>query len=132
MREYFAVDPNGKQLWPDKTTRVKGWRYVDNQAQVLPADIRGWVWSETLESWVGAEGTQIELYDREGHKRLNAEAAAQRAEQLALQAEETARRAEETARRAEETTRQRQEAERAAKEKAWAKLRELGIDPESL
>ncbi len=112
---------------------------MDNQAQVLPADIRGWVWSETLESWVGAEGTQIELYDREGHKRLNAEAAAQRAEQLALQAEETARRAEETARRAEEaarraeeTTRQRQEAERAAKEKAWAKLRELGIDPESL
>jgi regulator of protease activity HflC (stomatin/prohibitin superfamily) len=52
-------------------------------------------------------------------------------ESLRIRAEAEAQRAEAEAQRAEAEA-QRAEAERQAKETAWAKLRELGIDPTTL
>ena len=60
--------------------------------------------ARVFESWLAPDGPLLRLYDRDGRMRLT-EGEAQRAAK---------------------------EAERAAKEAAWAKLRELGIDPESL
>ena len=76
-----------------------------------PVDQRGWIWSAELESWLVSDGSLLRLYDRDGLMRMT-EGEAQRA--------------------AKESERVAKESERAAKETAWAKLRELGIDPESL
>ena len=60
-------------------------------------DVRGWLWSAELASWLAQDGALLRLYDRDGQLRLTEG-----------------------------------EAERTAKEAAWAKLRELGIDPQQL
>jgi Uma2 family endonuclease len=105
VREYFAYDPHEPVLRKKYSARLFGWRYnPGGETERLRVDERGWLWSEELESWLAGEGLYLRLYDRDGNLRLTeAEAEQQRAE-----------------------------AERVAKEAAWAKLRELGIDPEKL
>ncbi len=102
--EYFAFDPKRSQVWRDKSTRLLGWRYAKGEVQEIKADGRGWLWSEALDSWLTSAGTRLRLYDRAGNQRFDGE----------------------------EAEREAKEAEQEAKEKAWTKLRELGIDPESL
>jgi Uma2 family endonuclease len=103
-REYYAYEPNDPPYWPKGSSRLRGWWLEGGVMTERPADQHGWIWSAELESWLAPDGALLRLYDRDGLMRLT-EGEAQRA------AKET---------------------ERAAKETAWAKLRELGIDPESL
>jgi Uma2 family endonuclease len=104
VKEYFAYDPNVPQYWPDKPLRLKGWRYEGDQIIELVADKQGRLWSEELESWLKADRKLLRLYDQNKQLRPTQEEA-----RLMLA-----------------------EVEQPAKEKAWAKLRELGIDPEKL
>jgi len=132
VREYYAYDPSPKRLWRGKP-RLLGWRYNEQGEPIaLTPDERGWLWSEELDSWLGAAGNYLRLYDQNGLQRLTG----REAEEQARQQEEKARKAAQAKARKEAEARKageeaRQEAE-AAKAKAWAKLRELGIDPESL
>jgi Uma2 family endonuclease len=80
------------------------WKNVGGIAYEQETDSRSWIWSEELESWLVPDGAALRLYDRLGERRLT-EAEAKSAEA---------------------------EAERQARERAWAKLRELGIDPSAL
>jgi hypothetical protein len=104
VKEYFAYDPNDPQYWRDKSRRLRGWRLSGDQLQELKPDERGWLWSEELDSCLGADGEFLRLYDKPGNMRLTKA----------------------------ETEQAAKEAERTAKEVAWAKLRELGINPEDL
>lgn len=104
VREYFAYDPNDPPYWTHAGIPLRGWRYDGGQPRELAPDARGWLWSEELHSWLVPDGALLRLYDQQGQQRLTE-----------AEAEHAAR-----------------EAERAAKEAAWAKLRELGRDPEQL
>ena len=106
VKEYFAYDPHEPRVWTKEyhQTRLLGWRYLDGNPQPLKADERCGLWSEELESWLVPDEGFFRLYDQNGKMRQT-------------QAQDTE---------------QREMAERTAKEAAWAKLRELGIDPETL
>lgn len=116
--EYYAYEPNDPPYWPKGGNRLRGWWLENGVMTERPVDQRGWIWSAELESWLVSDGALLRLYDHDGRMRMT-EGEAQRA---AKEAERAAKEAERAAK----------EAERAAKEIAWAKLRELGIDPESL
>ncbi len=129
MKEYFAYDPNDPQIWRDRSTRLRGWRYnllpEANAMEELVPNEQGWLWSEELESWLVPDGERLRLYDAELRLRLT------ETEQGAIDLEISNQREEEAHQR-EEEARQREETQRTAKEAAWAKLRELGVDPENL
>ncbi|MEI7556732.1 hypothetical protein, partial [Candidatus Chlorohelix sp.] len=122
-------------------------RYTDEgEAAPIEPDEQGRLWSEELESWLAADGLFLRLYDRNGAMRLTkgeAEREGRLAERVMRLAEEAEKQMEREGRLAEfqraerertekEAEHQRAERERAEKEAAWAKLRELGIDPEKL
>ena len=96
VKEYFAYDPNRPQVWPKKAgTRLLGWRY-DEQGNPTPikANEEGRMWSEVLDSWLGADGPYLRLYDRNGVMRLTGEEAdKQRANIEAQRAKAEAQRA---------------------------------------
>ncbi|HET6382222.1 MAG TPA: Uma2 family endonuclease, partial [Armatimonadota bacterium] len=71
-----------------------------------------------LDSWLVPDGAALRLYDPLGERRLT------KAEAREMDAETAWKEAE--AQRAEAQT------EREARERAWAKLRDLGIDPDTL
>jgi Uma2 family endonuclease len=92
VREYFAYDPNPRQVWrgPDRRRlvgqRLRGWRYgADGTPEPLPLDARGWLWSAALESWLVPDEALLRLVDRQGTPRLTQEEAESEAR---LQAEE--------------------------------------------
>lgn len=108
VSEYFAYDPNQPPYWKVNRKwvgiRLRGWQYKDGQMTELEAEPNGWIWSEQLAHWVVPAGRWLRLYD---HNKKIALTRAEAAEQQADQ-------------------------ERTAKERAWAILREHGIDPEKL
>ena len=110
-REYYAYEPNDPPYWPKGGGRLRGWWLESGVMTERLADQRGWIWSAELESWLVSDGSLLRLYDRDGLMRMT-KGEAQRAATAAERAAKAA--------------------ERAAKETAWAKQRELGIDPESL
>ena len=133
VREYFAYDPHEPRLWRKYGGRLLGWRYTDEgEAAPIEPDEQGRIWSEELESWLVADGGYLRLYDRAGAMRLTKG----EAEEAEKQMERDGRLAEyqraEREHAEKEAEYQRAERERAEKEAAWAKLRELGIDPEKL
>ncbi|MBC6474221.1 MAG: Uma2 family endonuclease [Hormoscilla sp. GM102CHS1] len=105
--EYFAIDPFNPNS-------LQGWSLDDDgRYQPLRPDARGWLWSETLELWLGTWSGIIQrepaiwlrFYDRDGNLVPLPEEAA-----LALAEQE------------------RERAQRA--QRLAAQLRELGIDPD--
>jgi len=157
VQEYVYYDPRPLSEIPVR--RRKGyrhfrmWKNAEGVAYEQAPDSRGWFWSEELGSWLVPDGAVLRLYDPLGERRLTKaearemslemaemEAEAQRAEAETARAEAEAQRAEaETARaeaeaqRADANARRLEaQAEREARERAWAKLRELGVDPQSL
>ena len=84
----------------------------------MSAEPDGRIWSAVLASWVVPQPPLLQLVDADGVRRISRVAAAQRA---AIVAE-----------RAAIVAQQRAIAEQGAKQRAWAKLRELGIDPRTL
>ncbi len=106
VKEYFAYDPNPTPLWPETIGgRLLGWKYdAQGKAEAIKANPDGRLWSAVLECWLQPDGIFLRLFDTQGQPHLTAEEAEAEARQSA----------------------------ESAKEKAWAKLRELGIDPETL
>jgi Uma2 family endonuclease len=131
-REYFAYDPNTPQYYNIKPVRLKGWRLENEQAiEILPDD-QGWLWSSQLDSYLVPDNEYLRLYDRTGKMRLT-QTEYERAEKEAeRRAKEQERLAKEQERLTKEQAIDAERLEREAKERAWAKLRELGIDPEKL
>lgn len=109
VREYVYFDPRPKR--PLRSPHLRVWRMAAGTLVEVPADERGWVWSEELESWLVPEGQWLRLSEQNGTMRLTA-----------VEAERAAKEAERAAK----------EAERAQKERAWAELRKFGVDPETL
>ncbi|MDQ2731793.1 MAG: Uma2 family endonuclease [Armatimonadota bacterium] len=123
IREYFFYDP--LQSRPSPRQALLGWRNYAGQAEEIQPNERGWLWSEELESWLVPDGLMLRLYDRIEQQRPTAEEAAWAVEEIERAAKERALTSEEVERAA-------KEAERVAKERAWAYLRSIGVDPDSI
>lgn len=131
VHEYFAYDPNTPPYW-GINGRLRGWRYIKGQAEVLVPNKQGWLWSEELESWLVSDGRLLHLYDRQEQLRLTQaeeehqarleERQARLQAERQIQAERQARQAERVALQAEQ--RARLEAERVAKQELEQKLQE--------
>ncbi len=157
VKEYIAYDPNEPTVWRENRkkvrVRLRAWTYKNGKIEEMQPNERGWIWSEELDSWLVPDDDFLRLYDRDGNRRLTEE----ETKQLALEAEQAAKEIERAAKEIERAAKEieraafkkeraakeaerananreraAKEAERAAKERAWAKLRELGIDPETL
>ncbi|MGC9505571.1 Uma2 family endonuclease [Baaleninema sp.] len=140
--DYFVFDPFDRNS-------LRGW-HLDTDAggyQELEPNERGWLWSSQLNMWLGiwegsilhVETFWLRFYDAEGNLVLcpdekaqqEAEKAQQRAEAERQRAEQERQRAEQERQRAEQE-RQQAEQERRRGDRLAAKLRELGIEPETL
>ncbi len=133
VQEYIFYDPNEPQEIPGARLRV--WRYPDGRPELVPPDTTGRVWSNALTSWIVPDTAMLRLIDGDG-KRWSSTAEAERVARLAAQRArretQLARREAEAAREDQAVERTAKEAERAAKEAAWERLRQLGVDPETL
>ena len=133
VREYFVYDPHKRPFWRNKKLHLRGWRYQDGQAEELKSTLAdGRLWSEELDSWIVPDDHYLRLYDRDGRRRLDkSETQALEVQAATDQAQAALKEVDQFQRRISQAERQTQ-TEREAKEKAWARLRELGIDPEKL
>ena len=134
--DYFIFNPFDKKS-------LQGWHLDNNQYQELQPNEQGWLWCERLGLWLGTwEGTILQesavwlrFLDSQGNLVLLpgevAEQERQRAEQEQQRAEQEQQRAEQERQRAEQE-RQRAEQEQQRAERLAAKLRELGLDPDSV
>jgi Uma2 family endonuclease len=132
--DYFVFDPF-------KPNSLQGWHLDTYQGyQPLVASERGWLWCERLGFWLGTwEGTidretavWLRFYDREGNLVLLPDEAAQL---VAQQAQEQAERERQRAEQAEEQAQQAQqqvEQERQRAERLAARLRAMGVDPDTV
>lgn len=103
--DYFWFDPDSLEF--------KGFHLVDGTYHDLQPNEQGQLWSQQLDLYLGIHNRQLRFFTPEG--------------QLIPTPEESAQAAEATA----TAERQRAEAERQRNEKLAAKLRELGIDPDT-
>jgi Uma2 family endonuclease len=135
VEEYYTYDPDRGLL--------KGW--LREAGWLTPiVEMAGWI-SPRLGVRFEIEDDDLALYRRDGTRfetplelLERAEAEARRAKAETKRADAAAKRADAAAKRADAAAKRavavakRADAERAAKEAAWAKLRALGIDPETL
>jgi Uma2 family endonuclease len=136
--DYFIFNP----FEPDS---LQGWHLTPGQSyEPLAPDQRGWLWCETLQLWLGtwkgvidrepAQGTctWLRFYQPDGSLALlPEEAATQRAEQEQQRAEQEQQRAEQEQQRAEQEQQRAEQAERQLNELV-VRLRQRGIDPDTL
>jgi hypothetical protein len=125
--EYFWFSPD--------TFEFAGFRLAGSQYREIVPNDRGWRWSEELELYLGIEDGLLRYFTSDGEIVLTLQESVRREMQIAIQAMRDAdlekQRAEQEARRAQqEAQRAEQETQRA--ERLAARLRELGIDPESV
>jgi Uma2 family endonuclease len=111
--EYFWFDPNSLEF--------QGFYLIRNQYQPIAPNAQGWLWSEQLDLFLGIYDRQLRYFTANGELVPTPQEAALLEQQQRQMAEQQRQLAEERAE---------QEANRAAQ--LAAKLRELGIDPESL
>lgn len=128
--EYFYYDPRPTARVGHM--RLRGWRKNGGVPEEMQLNERGWLWSEELESWLVPDGYMLRLFDRIEQQRPTAEEAERFAKEEMQAAKEEVQAAREVERTAREEEHAAKEAERTAKEQAWAYLRRLGFDPESL
>jgi Uma2 family endonuclease len=119
--EYYLYDPDGGEL--------TGWRRNGEHLQLIPR-IEGWV-SPRLGVRFGLRGDELVLENPDGTPFLSYLELARRREAAEQQAGAAAARARAERERA-EAERERAEAERERADRLAARLRELGIDPESV
>ncbi len=111
--EYFWFDPNNLEF--------AGFVLLAGKYQPIESNPQGWLWSQQLELYLGVDQRNLRFYTAEG--------------QLVPTPEETAQqelqRAEQEKQRAEQE-KQRAEQEKQRSDRLAAKLRELGIDPNTI
>ncbi|MFN7217889.1 Uma2 family endonuclease [Microcystis sp.] len=103
---YFGFDPN--------TLELQGFRLIDGQYQAISPNEQGYLWSEQLGLYLGIFDRKLRYFTADG------------------QLVPTPQEAELQQRQAKEQALLEKERERQAKEKLAAKLRELGIDPDTI
>ncbi|KAM3101611.1 Uma2 family endonuclease [Phormidesmis sp. 146-12] len=118
--EYFWFDPN--------TLEFQGFRLMAGEYQALQPDSQGWLWSQQLELYLGIHQRQLRLFSRQGQLLPTPEEWAEATQQ---QLEATQQQLEATQQQLEAAQSQ-IENERLQKERLAEKLRELGIDLETL
>ena len=111
--EYFWFDPHNLE--------VEGFQLSNGRYQTIPANDRGWRWSEQLGLYLGIHQGQLRFFSAEGALVPTPEESAAAAQQRAENAEQRIENAE-----------QRVEAERQRNERLMAKLQELGVDPDTV
>ncbi|MFM7370253.1 MAG: Uma2 family endonuclease [Sphaerospermopsis kisseleviana] len=132
--EYFWFSPN--------TLELMGWRLTDSEYKAITPSENDWYWSQELGLYLGVWEEKLRYFTVEGKlvptpEEANLEEI--RKAEIALQRAEIEERKAEAERKKAESERQKAEAERqradAAEEKAAIlaqKLRELGIEPDTL
>lgn len=126
--EYCLYDPNDPPYLPGASLRL--WRRAGQELLAVAADQGGRIWSTLLESWLVPDAGFVRLTDAAGVRRLTqaeAERARADAERERARAEQARAEAERARADAEQA---RADAEQARADAAFARLRELGIDPE--
>ncbi len=111
--DYFWFDPEAQEL--------KGFHLVDGQYKEIAENSQGYLWSQQLELYLGVYGGVLRFFTQQGELVPTLEEAATIAKQETAEERFKATMAEQEAAEA------KQETERLA-----AKLRELGIDPNTL
>ena len=121
-------------FYPD-TLEFKGWRLVEDEYREIQPNSQGWRWSNELDLFLGVDGDQLRYFTASGQliptpqeAAIQEQLQAQQAQLQAQQAQLQAQRERELAREADERARQ----EREFAERLAQRLRELGIDPDSL
>lgn len=118
--DYFWFDPDSLEF--------QGFRLMGGQYQTLQPNPQGWLWSQQLELYLGVNQRQLRFFTPQGQlvptPEESAEAAQQQLEVVQQQAEAAQQQA--------EAAQQQLEVVQLQKERLAAKLRELGIDPETL
>ena len=148
--DYFVYDPFDP-------SSLQGWHLQLGQGyQALEPNERGWLWSESLQLWLGtwqgtinrepakgschwlrfyrSDGTLVPLPEEAAEQRAQqaqqqAQQAQQQAQQAQQQAQQERQRAEQERQRAEQE-RQRAQQQEQEKEKLKERLRVLGVDPD--
>jgi Uma2 family endonuclease len=116
-------------FWFDLVSlEFQGFSMHKSRYQAIAPNSQGWLWSDELQLFLGVQDAQLRYFTPEGElvptPQEDALAEQQRFQDVQQQLQETAQQLQQTAQRAE------QEAGRAAQ--LAEKLRELGVDPESL
>jgi hypothetical protein len=104
--EYFWFSP--------VTLEFAGFRLTGKQYEPIPIDARGWRWSEVLELYLGVANGQLRYFNDAGEMAPTPTEAAKWEQQQT------------------EQERQRAEQERKWAERLAQRLREMGVEPESL
>lgn len=104
--EYFWFHPD--------TLEFQGFRLNFRQYEPIPPNQQGWLWSDELQLYLGILNAQLRLFTANGELVLTPEESATQAQQQAEQAEQTLA------------------AERQQTAQLLEKLREAGIDPNTL
>jgi Uma2 family endonuclease len=118
--EYFWFSPD--------TLEFQGFHIVDGEYEGLQPNEQGRLWSKQLQLFLGIHEQKLRFFSPEGELVPTPKESAQTEKQ---QREVTQQQLEATQQQL-EAERQQKETERQQKEKLAAKLRELGIDPETL
>jgi len=118
--EYFWFSPF--------TLEFVGWRLVDGIYQLIQPNKEGRLWSAVLDLYLGVEERKLRYFTPQGEKVASPEEDA--LINMKLVEMRTAQMEQETQRANRETQRANQEAQRA--ERLAAKLRALGVDPDSV
>ena len=125
--EYFWFHPY--------TLEFQGFRLDNNKYREIQPNNQGWRWSAELELYLGVDGGKLRYFTPNGQlvptpqeAAIQEQLQAQQAQLQAQQAQLQAQRERELAREADERARQ----EREFAERLAQRLRELGIDPDSL
>ena len=139
--EYFWFSPN--------TLELVGWRLTDSEYKTIPVSENGWYWSQELGLYLGVWEDRLRYFTVEGRlvptpeeanleeirkaeiERQKAEIERQRAETERQKAETERQKAEIEYKRAESECQRADDAENKAAI-LEQKLRELGIEPDSL
>jgi len=82
--EYFWFSP--------ETLEFAGYRLVNQQYQLIDANASGWLWSQSLELYLGVEAGVLRYFTAAGDLVLSPQEEAEQAQQQALQAEARAAR----------------------------------------
>jgi hypothetical protein len=117
---YFWFDPNSLEL--------QGFRLIEGQYQAIFPNDQGYLWSEQLGLYLGIFDRKLRYFSADGQLVPTP----QEAELQQRQAKEQALLEKEQALLEKEQALLEKERERQAKEKLAQKLRELGIDPDTV
>jgi Uma2 family endonuclease len=124
---YFWFDPN--------TLELQGFRLIGGQYQAISPNDRGYLWSEQLGLYLGIFDQKLRYFTGDGQlvpTPQEAELEQRQAKEQALLEKEQAFLEKEQAFLEKEQVFLEKERERQAKEKLAQKLRELGIDPDTI